>query len=332
MSIIICFSSILYVIHFFQQQSFNEVLAELKKIKGNYLFILSITFCTNAVGSFALMLCFNYKIPIKKFLLFHAVDSAGNSISKVTPTNILVGDSYKVLPLYRYGVAKTNSTSALIVYRIYCLLSNFAFFFICLILYFVSGIKEYHIYLYNIIVVILGVFLFGVILFFLSKKNDYARRFTQKIRNKIHNKPKLAFAYKKVEKVALTIRRSFQEHKLKFLFLLALTTSQRFGGVLELFFLLKTLNVQTSFYSCMLFEMGIIIIRILFTAIPMQLGIEEVWNKFLLGFIGRSGPQTWLTVSIIKRFRMFTWILYGFLFLLILNIGKLTKKRKYSRS
>ena len=328
LNIIICVSSIIYVIHFFQQQSFNDIATELQKVKGNYLFILSVTFCSNVIGTIALMVSFNQKIPIKKFFLFHAIDLAGDAVSRVTPTNIVVGDSYKALTFSNFGFGKTESTSALILFRIYCLLSNFSFFFICLILYIVLRKSSNFHRFDEVIVIIAGVFLLGVAALFILKKNNHVWKLHRKTRVLIHRNQKLEWVYKKARGVYLTIRSSFYEHKSKFFILLLLTTIQKFGGVLELYFLLGSLGIQTTLYNCMIFEMGIIIMRLVFAAIPMQLGVEEVWNKVLLDIIHIDSPQTCLTVSIIRRFRMFVWILYGFIFLVLLNLHRYIREKR----
>lgn len=318
LNIIVCIFSIVYILRFFEQRSLNDIVSELEQLKGNYIFILSITFCSGIIGTITLMICFNNRVPLKKFFFFHAVDLAGDAVSRVTPTNIVVGDSYKALTFRKYGINGSASASALITFRLFCLLSNFSFFILCMILYGILGQRNNS---FNaIILIVIGIMVMAAAAIFILKRNKHILILAQRIKAKLLSKPKLEPVYRKIESVFVTIRENFYSNRRKFFLVLALTTLQKFGGVFELFFLLRALDIQTSLYSCMIFEMGVIIMRLVFAAIPMQLGVEEVWNKVLLGLINISSPQTWLTVSIIRRSRMLIWIIYGFVFLLLLNV------------
>lgn len=89
-----------------------------------------------------------------------------------------------------------------------------------------------------------------------------------------------------------------------------LTLHWLFGG-LEFYLILWFMGTDATLLEAIFVDMGVVFFKIAGTATPGQVGIEEYGNKVMLEAIGLSGPEIWVTASILRRARQLFWIGFG---------------------
>lgn len=100
-------------------------------------------------------------------------------------------------------------------------------------------------------------------------------------------------------------------------------------GASELFVILKYLEIDPLFLNALTVDMGVVIVKSIGGFVPAQIGVEEFGNKYMLTFIGVTGPGIWISVSILRRAKQLFWIILSALFYICIEFILPTKKQKH---
>ncbi|HMP30528.1 MAG TPA: hypothetical protein PKD85_13065, partial [Saprospiraceae bacterium] len=228
------------------------------------------------------------------------------SLGQLNPTGVLGGDYFKY-KILKNKVEPDTIKNHLYLFRMYSIVSFFwivALSFTTYILFYLDKILLPHMLILAILIPLI------IFLFKLLKKLPYLVLALLSFLKKYFGlKPMI------VEKFGVFAQQiaslSFSTRHLIPIILLVL---HWVIGSLEVYGIMKLLNVNLPAVHSVIMEYGIMAFKTIGQVIPAQLGIEEVGNSYMLLLFGSFTSAVWLGFSIMRRIRQLFWIVLSLLY------------------
>ncbi len=249
---------------------------------------------------------------------------SGFALNYATPIGLMGGEPYRIMELTPY-IGSSKATSSVILYVMTHIFSHFWFW--------LSSIPLYLI-LYPLdagMGVLLGIASFlciAAIYFFLKGYRNGMILKTIRLCCKIPFLKKWAIRFaeekrEQLEHIDQQIAALHHQHKRTFTGAVLLEYLARIISCLEIWFILKILTPEVSFWDCILILSFTSLFANLFFFSPMQLGAREGGFALAIGRLSMSG--SWgIYTSLITRLRELIWIAIG---VLLMKIGNQPKKK-----
>jgi len=236
------------------------------------------------------------KLPsIAKLFLIRNI---GESVSILTPINVVGGEYSKVLLLEKYGLDKLRSTQATILARVLIILSFILLGFL-VVSYLLSSLSVIYMVLFVLFVFLLLLTVRSIYHKSVpSTKSSEKHGWIDKIKLKVYD-----FLYRCVK--------SIQEDRRSFLIALFLSALHWLIGSLEFLTILHFLEIPISYFQAVVVEFGVMVFKSAGAFVPGQIGVEEYGNKLMLQSLGVTSLKIWVSVSVIRRIRQLAWIIIG---------------------
>lgn len=286
------------VIAFLYVTDFSSVGLQLQNVGSGFILILVISAFSFLLGAWAWKYCFNRPQDVSLSKLFFA-RTIGEVIAFVNPTSIVAGEAAKIQLLAGENLSATDKSDSIFISRIVLISSQVFLALICFI--WLSYANDA---LLEISLSMLGCMLLCVLAYRLL--DVYFQNRTRSVESPIQRK----MHFFKVQSLRFFNRLTrFVRNKRKQLCIAYfITTIHWFVGAFELLVILHLLGVDSSIFSTLSVDMGVILLKSAGSFVPGQIGIEELGNKWMLSMIGVNAIGVWISVSIIRRARQLFWI------------------------
>ncbi len=312
--------SILFLGFFISQINLQEVLLQLQQIGWKFGILLLITGSAYVMASAAWLLCFETippQLSVPKLFVYRLI---GESLTTINPTNIIAGESAKVYLLNKAGVAYEQGIISILLSRILIFLSMISLFLVLPFALYRLGFIEHLSWSWGIGLMSMTLGFIGLFYSMIHPK-----LLLYKGMESINNRLSFFFLEKRLPKI-LSINQGlcdyYRHQKLQLYLAFFLSLLHWIMGAVEIYAIFFLLDIKLSLLSALLIEVGVTFIKSIGGFIPGQIGVEEYGNKLMLGFLGMSNGNVWLTLSILRRSRQLIWLGIGGLFFLGLNLKK----------
>lgn len=291
----------------------HQILDEILKLKWNIIPLILIYAIVYSFDTLGWRFGFKPETDWVGFRNLFWVRVAGEAVNNTTPTGYMGGEPVKALLLKRYGVSIPESLASLVVAKTTLTLSQILFVLFGLGIAFVKlGISSA---LRNGIMISLGFLTFIVLLFlFFQGKGLFTAMARGLIRLKIAPKF-LTEKMDKIKELEFHISHFYRKCKGRFLMSFLFHFLGWLAGILEIYFILKCLDVSVGFLDAFMIEALHQLIRGLAFMIPANLGTQEGGNLFIFTLFG-LGAVLGLSVSLIRRIRELAWSGLGWVLLI----------------
>ncbi len=288
-------------------------------IRYKFIYVILVTFAAQCMAVSAWYLSFLKKPRFLSIVHLYFIRLIGESLSQINPANLVAGETFKaVLLKNRMGIRYINGAMAIFLSRIMIFLAmgfmvvftiGFMFQFLDSLLFKVLSI--------GMCLLVIG----GFVFIFHSLGYGHGvfygiAGFIEKIFGKYTVGQKIVNYLREVDRDMVAF---YTERRVSFYFVFVFSILHLLVGAGEFYVIFKILGYEVSFLSCILFDVGSILIRSAGFFIPGQLGLEELGNKLMFSVTNIPGNDTWLTVSLIRRGRQLFWILTGFIVYLLIS-------------
>lgn len=288
-------------------------------IRYRFFYVLAVTFAAQGVAVIAWYLSFLEMPRLLSLIHLYFIRLIGESLSQINPTNIVAGETLKaVLLKNRMGVRYLDGAMSLFLSRILLFLATgfllvitvgFMFQFTDSLLFrgmsilLTLAVAAGFVYLFHSLGYGHGVF-YGVA----GVMERHLGRFAiaRKISDYLRDVDRDMVAF-------------YSRRRVSFYMVFFLSVLHQLVGALEFYVIFRILHIEAGFLSCVLFDLGSMLVRSAGFFIPGQLGMEELSNKLMFSVTHIPGDDTWLTVSLIRRGRQLFWILAGYVVYLVIS-------------
>jgi hypothetical protein len=289
------------------QVRFSEVKALLIAFDDRWPLYLLFSIIANLLATFAWILLDDSKELLKVSLweLF-IIRQAGESLGQLNPTGVLGGDYFKY-KILKNKIDPNSIKKPLYLFRMYSIVSFFwivALSFTAYILIYLDKIRWQHMIILAILIPLI-IFLFKIL-----KKLPSLILGLLGLLNKYFGLKPLV-----VEKFGVfTQQIASLSFSAKHLIPIILLILHWVIGSLEVYGIMKLLNVNMPPVHSIIMEYGIMAFKTVGQVIPAQLGIEEVGNSYMLLLFGSFTSAIWLGFSIMRRIRQIFWVFLSLLY------------------
>jgi glycosyltransferase 2 family protein len=279
----------------------------LQLVGWNFIWLLVATFLAALCGAVGWRYCLGEsgkKVPLLDLFLIRHI---GEVVGLINPTGMLGGEALKAAMLREKSVDRSVVVTSVVVSRVLTIVTQLILFVVVVALLYYeavwTNIVHYAgwIFIFAVFIGIIGalarsgrvVFPFAVFRYIFERLPQNWQRSMLMLRESMHNavvKQRAALGWASVY----------------------LTLHWLFGG-LEFYLILRFLGTDASILQAIYVDMGVVFFKVAGTAVPGQIGVEEYGNKVMLEAIGLTGPEIWVTASILRRARQLFWIGFGLL-------------------
>ncbi len=303
----------------FSRNDIVEIFRHAVSIGPNFMYVVGVAFLAQSIAVIAWYLSF-LEIP-RLFSLVHLyfIRLIGESLSQINPTSLVAGETLKaVLLKNRMGVRYLNGAMSIFLSRIMIFLGT-GFLLVLTVGFMFQFMDSLLFKSISIIIclMVIGAFIFifhslgyghGVFFGIAALIDRYLGKFSAM--------QTIAEYLREVDKDMVEF---YSRRRVSFYCVFILSVLHQLVGALEYYVIFQILGIDVGFLSCVLFDVGSMMIRSAGFFIPGQLGLEELGNKLMFSVTNIPGDDTWLTVSLIRRGRQFFWILTGFAVYLVIS-------------
>ena len=307
---------IVTVLYYISKVDFSQIVDLLVSQPYLMLIILCTSGCSYLLATIAWAASFSDqgRPYLPSILQLFAIRLAGESISILTPLNIVGGELSKFYLLRQRQLDYDEILQSLVHSRWYLILSYGGIALTTLILLCVlHSLKSLILILLITLLFVLITSRYQLVTHIWRRLNGSLRERVSVIAHKIGSRvglPPLKMERLKIGKI--------QKAKI-----LTFSIAHWIVGMTEVYFILQFIDVDITWLGALTFEMGTLIIRSLGAFVPGQIGIEEYGNRLMLSILHIDSLEIWLGVSIIRRTRQIIWILLGLLsYCILLNTIK----------
>jgi glycosyltransferase 2 family protein len=302
---------LIFLVFFIRATDWQGVLASVRQVGFNFLFLLLISFLSAWLSVVAWRYCLpNQTSTVSKWKLFW-IRQIGENVAILNPTSVIGGEATKIYMLRQLGVDKRQALNSILLSRALTIISQVLMllmaggWFLSLQINDFPNWREHWLWLILIPAMLAGIFyvlrhrlfkdLAKAILLRLGLLNRYlkAREF--------------------ITEIGLELHTFYWQNRRALLLSFLASCLHWIVGSLEFYYILLFLGIKTTVIKALLVDMGVIVFKSAGAFVPGQIGVEEYGNKVMLGMIGISGGTIWITVSVLRRARQLSWILMSLL-------------------
>lgn len=277
------------------------------------------------LSAWAWKFCFiNNKNKISLSRLY-IVRQIGETMTNLTPANIIGGDTTKLLLLKDAKVPSTEVVSSIIIARVFNLLSVIILGVIssCYFLFFKDFVT---VRFEQVAITITVVIIFIALFYILFSPKLLLFKLTDKIIiNKIEHKLTRIKSY--IYQLNKNFCTLFSNQKKELALSYLLTTAHWILGALEFLILLHIFGYEASLMDAILIESGVQVLKSSAAFIPAQIGVEEYATKIMMHIVGCVSPEIWMAVCLMRRLRQIIWIGIGGIMIWIIGFVNKNKKQ-----
>lgn len=299
-----------------QTTDLQKVLASIHLIGFRFALLLLLTFTAYLFAAIGWKYCFKKEARILAIGNLFLIRHMGEMLSLVNPAGVIGGEAMKIYMLQNKGIEKTNIVASVLIARVMMAVTQVVIFLVSL-----AAVYSFNTHLVDFFPTVrlkpAFVFILITMLLVLAGNRIYLRQLFKKSRLYAFLK-NLAYTWQ-IKDIFRAVSRFFQ-HDSKglacctFFFLMHWII-----GSLEIYFILFFLGIKAGLFQIILVDMGIVLFKAAGAFIPGQIGIEEMGNYIMLGFIGITDYEIWITVSVLRRTRQLFWIITGLAAYMIYN-------------
>ena len=290
----------------------DSLLKQIRNLGWSFALVIFVTFLAYLAASYAWALSFPQKMRLRALPTLFGVRLVGESLAQVNPTNIVAGETLKMILLRQiYGISLRDSGLSVMVSRTMMVLAS------CFVL-FVGAVAIFQIFdlpslhkVSLVVCVVVGL-LFLYTFWMLRRGHGVFSLFAKGLRRLFGRFEFIKKAIHSLLEVDADMVQFYRKKRSSFYTVFVLSVLMRLIGSLEYYVILNALGINVTLFTCILFDIVSTIIRTSGFFIPGQVGLEEAGNKLMFSLVNVPGGETWLTVSIVRRARQVFWILAGF--------------------
>jgi uncharacterized protein (TIRG00374 family) len=293
---------------FVKATDMHQVIRLVDRIGFNFLALIFITFTAYFFATLGWKYCMGKqgeKLPVLDLFLIRHI---GEMVSIINPASVIGGEAVKLYLLQNKGIEKTTLTASILIARVMMMVTQLLLLLLTLIFLLLNGTNfGYSIPSNPPAYIGLLLLLLSLVIFLRSNsslknrfKNSWAGRYLAKLTDKLQLKQvfkEFGFFFRTDKKRLLLCTFFFSLHWI--------------AGSLEIYFILKFMDIDSSVVKVLFADMGIIVFKAAGAFVPGQIGVEELGNKVMLDVIGLQSPEIWITVSILRRLRQLFWLFFG---------------------
>ena len=286
----------------------QKVISSIRLIGFRFFLLLLITFIAYLLATIGWKYCFKKEARILSIYDLFLIRHVGEMLSIVNPASVVGGEAMKIYMLQNKGIEKTDVVASVLISRVMMAITQVIIFVISLTVVYSSNTHLFdslpHLQLKLTVTLVLSIMLTALVI-----KSHYITRLVTNSKFYLLIKK---FVYQwKLKQVFSTINGFFQKDLKSLLCCTFFFLIHWIIGSLEVYFILFFLGIKASLFQIILADMGIVLFKAAGAFVPGQIGVEEMGNKIMLGFIGISNDEIWITVSILRRTRQLFWIVIG---------------------
>jgi len=304
---------LLLLVLFIRKLGLENIWSNLKALGWKFGLILGLSASWHCLNTIAWGLALAETQHKSRFKHLFCARLAGEAVNCMTPIVNLGGEPLKAY-LLRKQIPLSDGIASVVIDRTVHTLSGVVFVSLGVVL----AITRLSIPTPIRIALICSMSLYsiGAVLFLIIQQRKPAAAFLGLLRRLKIKMPRLEAKREGAMSLDTRLTQFYQKRKLRFSLMFALRLFAWTLGVLEVWLILSFWGVKVSFASAYLISTLTQIINVAFAFIPLSLGASEGGQVFIFMALGLT-PSLGLSLGIVRRLRMLSWVLGGFVLLLI---------------
>lgn len=298
------------LVFFVRATDWQAVLAAVRQVGYNFLFLLGITFLSAWLGVWGWQYCLPDKgAAVPAWKLFW-IRMFGENIAILNPASMVGGEAAKIYLLRDLGVEPRTALHSIILSRTIMIVSQICLLLLAIVVFLIlSGFSISRpawsgFWSGGTLLLVLG----GLWLL----RSRVFRRGARAFLGRFGWLERYRQARQYLSNLWQELRTFYRDNR-RAMFLSFLFCSLHWVvGSLEFYFILLFLGVKTTVAKALLVDMGVVVFKSAGAFVPAQIGVEEYGNKVMLALIGVAGSTIWVTASILRRTRQLCWMVMGF--------------------
>ncbi len=295
-----------------------EIWLQLKRINVRFLLLIAVTFCAYMMIVVGWIISFPVKPKGINVINLFVIRLIGETLSQINPTNLIAGETLKVVLLKRRGisyhdgiVSLTISRFSIIFSAVTLVLAGAVIFLDDIVRAGGSGTMSMTVPVLSVIAALLVIFVYYSL--HSGKGVLHAPILViEKLTRMFSDSEKTRKIIEKMRLIDQELVEYFKNRKLMFLAAYLLALFHWLVGAFEMYLILRFIGIDIQFLPCVAVEVGVMVFKAIGSFVPGQVGIEEMANKLMLDFVHVPASSIWITVSILRRARQIFWIIAGF--------------------
>lgn len=299
---------LLSLVYFISVTDMQQVMASLRAVGFNYIFLLLVTFAAYMCATIGWHYCIQTKAPKPSIGDLFLIRHIGEMIALVNPASVIVGEAAKVHLLQNKGIGAASGLTSILLSRVLMAATQILLLIFASTVVLVKNwdalnimprLQPLDLPFASILLVVAAVLL----CYFIIKnliKHPRATRLFESIEIKL-----------KLREVIAEYKHFLKTNKKGLLLCTLFFLLHWIVGSMEVYLILKFLGIQAGINEVIFVDMGIIIFKSAGVFVPGQIGVEEFGNKIMLALIGIPDDGVWMSVSVLRRSRQLFWICFG---------------------
>ena len=291
---------VLLIIVLLRKTDLHSLLVQIRTLGWSFFGVIAVTFFAQLIAVYAWALSFQERMGWRAIPELFEIRLVGESLSQVNPTNIVAGETLKIILLKRvFGTDYRTGGLSILLSRIMILLASCFLIVVgavaILQLFDAPALREISI----VMCISVGV-LFWYTFFMLRRGYGILSIFAKAL-GRIFGR--VAWVKKGINyliEVDADMVVFYKKKKAHFYAVFFLSLMHRVVGSLEYYVIFNALGIDIGMFTCILFDITSTLIRSCGFFIPGQVGLEEMGNKLMFTFVNVPGGETWLTVSLVR--------------------------------
>lgn len=293
---------------FVRATDWQKVGEALRLVGWNFVWLLVATFLASFCGAIGWRYCLGEAGRSAHFCDLFLIRHIGETVGLVNPTGMLGGEALKAAMLHAKSIDRTAVVVSVVVSRALTVVTQLILFAAAVVCLYYEAIWVWLMQLSGWFFVLAAVT--AVACWQLVRSGSAL--FPAQARRRIVGSLPLRWQ-QPVDALYASLRVAVGQQRAALGWASVFLTLHWLFGGLEFYLILWFMGTDATLLEAIFVDMGVVFFKIAGTATPGQVGIEEYGNKIMLEAIGLSGPEIWVTASILRRARQLFWIGFGLL-------------------
>ncbi|WP_161597170.1 lysylphosphatidylglycerol synthase transmembrane domain-containing protein [Dyadobacter flavalbus] len=286
----------------------HKVISSIRLIGFRFTLLLLLTFVAYLFAAIGWKYCFRKEARILAVRDLFIIRHIGEMLSLVNPASVIGGEAMKIYMLQNKGIEKTDIVASVLIARVMMALTQVAVFLVSLAVVYSSNTPLFD-FFPTAGLQPAAVFIVLTMLIVLSGNRIYMQPLYKN--SGLYSFMKNLVRKWEIKQIIKAMNHFFRNDSKGLACCTLFFFMHWIIGSLEIYFILLFLGIKAGIFQIILVDMGIVLFKAAGAFIPGQIGVEEIGNKIMLGFIGITDYEIWITVSILRRTRQLFWIVTG---------------------
>jgi glycosyltransferase 2 family protein len=293
---------------FVQATDWLKVADALQLVGWKFVWLLVATFLAAVCGAVGWQYCLGDAGRKVHFYDLFLIRHIGETVGLVNPTGMVGGEALKAAMLHTKGVDRRTVVVSVVVSRALTIVTQLILFVVVVLFLYHQAVWLWLVQLSGRVWILVGTAIFICWYFIRSGGSFLPKKALKYIFQQLP-----LFWQKAVSSLRESLHLVTTQQRAALLWAsVYLTLHWLFGG-LEFYLILRFIGADVTLLQAIFVDMGVVFFKVAGTMVPGQIGVEEYGNKVMLETIGLSGPEVWVTASILRRARQLFWIGFGLL-------------------